>query len=82
MSTWHDISTAPKNGDKVDLWVRWWDAATDEMKGRRIPDCFWLSGFKVWRRAGVAGEDATLAPTVRVTHWSRRPDDGAEPPAS
>lgn len=74
MSEWQDISTAPKDGTKVDMWFKWWRADTDVFLGTRVPDCHWRfdlpnpGWYCDWGGNGIPINS-------RPTHWMARPDD-------
>lgn len=72
MTEWKPIETAPKDGTKIDLWVR----------GKRIPDAYWIKSsddpeFADW---AVKTYDSHLCETVdsfvysEPTHWMPLPE--------
>ena len=76
MSGWRDISTAPKDGKFIDLWVI--DSSGD---GYRIADCYWKTprGEYDEKHEGWYGRPAGgdffcfLEPSWRLTHWMPLP---------
>lgn len=73
MTEWRDIETdpPPRDGSKLDLWVKWWRADTDTFIGRRVADCYWLEQpHPRW-----ACETAALPINARPTHWMPLPED-------
>jgi hypothetical protein len=72
MSEWQDIETAPKDGTRIDLWVKWWRADLDIFLGKRIPDCYWTEQGNHPRWACEYG---ALPINSRPIHWISLPDD-------
>lgn len=72
---WQPITTVTKqrngNGRRIDLWLKWWDAATDTFKGKRVTDCYWHGDRNdgCWKCT-----HDTIGDNVRVTHWRDVPD--------
>ncbi len=64
---WQLIETAPKDGTKVDLWIKWWVAETDTFAGERWVDCSWYVDRKDW----CSYSDR---PIGRITHWMPAPE--------
>lgn len=72
---WQPISTAPKDGTKVDLWAKCWLASSDSFTTRRFTDCWWTKGDSITgRREHWMGFDDGWC----ATHWMKQPD----PPAT
>lgn len=73
MTDWQPISTAPKDGTVIDLWIKTPDG------GYREPDAHWGNGDlgKGW--VTVAGDDQwNLENDGEITHWQPLPS----PPGS
>lgn len=65
---WQDISTAPKDGTKVDLWMEVYACAitfgmSDEF---RVPDCWFVDGYWVHDY----GSTVRKLRTEYLTHWA------------
>lgn len=75
MSEWQPIETAPKDGTRIDLWIKWWRYDTDTFVGRRHTDCLWSISDKKWCSAHplTAG---------KVTHWIAIPAPPTAPSGS
>lgn len=67
---WQDISTAPRDGSKIDLWVVWSDGSAN-----RYPDSFWNDEAGTWQ-IGQYSLDQYTDKDARATHWLR-----VDPPA-
>lgn len=59
MSEWQDISTAPKNGTKIDLW-----AVNVFGKGQRFANCHW------WKATHEHWEDRWMGLPVGLKNWT------------
>lgn len=57
---WEPISTAPRDGTIIDLWI-------SEPDNCRATNCYWDNG--VWRIAGTP----TFYPDKSATHWKMLP---------
>lgn len=80
--TWQPISTAPKDGTRIDLW------RPTEEGGERIPDGYWGEAYVPWSGgqykvgwcAANLGVDAADAPVawdddhLEPTHWMPTPE--------
>jgi hypothetical protein len=76
-SPWHDIDSAPKDGTRVDLWVRPWDAFANGNPAR-ITDA-WFEGSK-WKRV-LGGWVHDVDDCGEPTHWMPKPAaPGSEAP--
>ncbi len=62
---WQPIETAPKDGKRVDLWVRPWDAFANGNPGR-ITDAWFEDGE--WKRH-LAGWPHNVSSCGEPTHW-------------
>lgn len=62
---WQPIETAPKDGKRVDLWVRPWDAFANGNPGR-ITDAWFEDGE--WKRV-LAGWPHNVSSCGEATHW-------------
>ncbi len=87
MTDWQPIDTAPRDGTKIDLWVRsYYPGYPDQEAGEyyRVVDCFWHDhgeGYdKGWTREIVEGDfaghleliDDDFNPgAIEATHWLR-----------
>lgn len=69
MSEWQDISTAPRDGTPIDLWVPW--NPEDVSAGRRFADAYRKAGE--WWASGedYDGYDARIS--GQPTHWMPHP---------
>lgn len=67
--SWQPISSAPKDGTYIDLWV-----SGPRNPGARIPDCWFAHG----RWLHDFGRDGDLSPELMVgdepTHWMLPPE--------
>lgn len=71
MSEWMDISTAPKDGTRVDLWA----AERRRYVSERITDCWFMDGQWVHHRTIYDPETPDdLAFLYNVTHWMPLPN--------
>lgn len=70
--TWQPISTAPKDGTKLDLWVDYGGY------GKRVPDAFWTddSDFNWEDESRKAGWGAANKGYDGCDGWADDPDDG------
>ena len=64
---WKPISTAPKDGTKIDIWC---------FNGERWTDAFWHQGLGYWVMdwGGPRGERGTITPFGQPTHWMPIPE--------
>lgn len=62
---WRDISTAPRDGTEVDLWV----VSRETGKGYRRVECAFDGEFWVTRDYAIV----SCAPHFIVTHWMPLP---------
>ncbi len=67
MSEWQPISTAPKDGEHVDLWAH----------GQRRADCFWVQddpdcGY--WRQCYAEFPSGAFDLRYAPTHWMEIPE--------
>ena len=70
MTGWQPISTAPKDGTLIDLWV-----INDMGKGHRVPRCDWDSWNDCWRQwpdTDSSYNDA-MYDDEHPTHWMPLP---------
>lgn len=63
---WQDISTAPKDGTKLDLWV-----VFQETGARRVPDAHWNDKLGGWQLGQHNALDYMTPPAI--THWMPLP---------
>ncbi|WP_426956801.1 hypothetical protein [Muricoccus radiodurans] len=83
MSGWHPIETAPRDGTRVDLWIRASYAPHDRPpQGYRVTDAQW-SPTSGWVQVIDAGSDAGgtrpleydgPGAFIDATHWRPIPD--------
>lgn len=66
---WRDISTAPKDGTKVDLWITPVGISTG---AGREPDCWWIFG-RWWKYDEAFGDDQCRSQIWNATHWMPLP---------
>lgn len=76
MTSWEPIYTAPKDGTRVDLWVKHWRHWDDGFDTMRCPNCYWNDGDSMANRAPYW---VNLESGWRPTHWMPLP---SPPPAS
>lgn len=76
VGAWRDMSTAPLDGTKVDVWVRPWDAFANGNPAR-ITDA-WFEGGK-WKRV-IAGWTHNIEASGEPTHWMPRPTEPGSAP--
>lgn len=63
---WQPISTAPKDGTRVDLWAKCWRPSDDGFSEMRCPNCYWTKGdSEMNRRAAWVNLETGWYPT----HW-------------
>jgi hypothetical protein len=70
MSAWQEISTAPKDGSKIDIWGKF-----EKSGWRRVPNAHWNEKMKNWQLGDYNASDYMVKPII--THWMPIP----EPPA-
>ena len=86
MSEWQDISTAPKDGTVVDLWV---NNPALIARGQRVTDAFWIEGrwLELYQGefddadifiAGIGPCDEVETPICKATHWMPLPTPPGE----
>jgi len=63
---WIDISEAPKDGTKVDVWAKF-----DKSGWRRVPDAFWNVKINDWQLGDYNAADYMVHP--EITHWMPLP---------
>lgn len=77
MSEWRDISTAPKDGTVIDVWVN------DPDGPHRQTNVFWDDGYWVLRRNRWSSVEAFFdengVPKIKITHWRPLPPPPSEP---
>ena len=67
MSQWLPISTAPKDGTKVDLWVIF-----NGTGPHRVTDAHWNDKLSDWQLGQYNASDYMTHPVI--THWMPIPD--------
>lgn len=67
MTVWESISTAPKDGTKIDLWAKIWIAGSDSFSYERFPNCFWITDDSL---TGRGAKWVNLNANYHPTHWS------------
>ena len=70
MSEWRDISTAPKDGRFIDVWM----PARPQHCGYRITNTYWSDIEEWW----CEGDDCPLTVYPKPSHWMPLP----EPPTT
>lgn len=71
MTTWQPIETAPKDGTRVDLWVKCWRPYDDLFSVMRCTDCYWTKGDSM---SNNGPHWVRLESGWRPTHWMLPPD--------
>jgi hypothetical protein len=69
MAEWFEMSGAPKDGTKIDIW-----AGRGIAGGLRIPDC-WYGGEGKWLCAGPEAEPRIVGDPKRWMHPPQPPND-------
>lgn len=67
MSGWQPISTAPKDGTVIDLWVQW----PEHNDARRTPDAHWSCAVGEWQLGQYHAGQFVHRPMI--THWMPEP---------
>jgi hypothetical protein len=79
MAEWQDISTAPKDGTVIDVWVN------DPDGPHRQTNVFWNDGYWVLRRNRWSSVEAFFdekgVPKIKITHWMPLPPPPVTNPA-
>lgn len=70
LSPWQLISTAPKDGTPVDLWIV--PSGISGTGPGRCPDC-WHSNGKWWRYDEAFGDGECKSEVANATHWQPLP---------
>lgn len=65
---WHEMSTAPKDGTKINICAKMWLPAHDRFEYQRFTNCYWRdgSGYGVGVPTGWVGVDTPWHPV----YWS------------
>jgi hypothetical protein len=76
--SWQPIENAPKDGTKVDLFVRGFTLTGDPV-GKRFPDAYWHTGEPAGPNGGSPRigwwiGSYPLAKKWRPTHWMIQPE--------